>query len=242
MGIHTPWTGPELTPEKITEYLGNKPKYLAMWKQLVPDTFGKNQFCDYFNTMKDQLHINKTIPWIQALDKRIADLSQKKPLSTGEKQQLLELRKQKNDIYYATINESFQLSRHDAIRIKEIFYPLIGSLLNIFKTKEQTETLAGFVNKDVAKVNVQKNVEEIKYLWVLLKSAIGERYYKEFVSDFFKQIKECEDVWLQNVVDIVYGLIKTYNINTTEDTMNDVIDYLERMRSISNKKRLIDRK
>lgn len=98
------------------------------------------------------------------------------------------------------------------------------------------------MDNEVAKTHSQKNVEEIKYLWVLLKSAIGERYYKEFVSDFFKKIKTYETPLLQDIIDTIDELLKIYNIATTKDTTNDLIDYLERMRNISNKKKFIDHK
>ena len=78
--------------------------------------------------------------------------------------------------------------------------------------------------------------KEIKYIRVLLRDTVGERHYKVFVADFFKQIKEYEAPLMGDVIDIIQELMKTYYVPNTDNNLTQLIDSLERMRSIKKNK------
>lgn len=113
---------------------------------------------------------------------------------------------------------------------------LIGSLFDMFKIKEEKESIEKDTNKEVVTTIDTPETKEIKYIRVLLKSTIGEIHYKEFVADFFKHIKEYENPLLEDTIDIIINLMKTYHVANTENNLTELVDYLERMRSIKGKK------
>lgn len=106
----------------------------------------------------------------------------------------------------------------------------------MFKIKEEKENIEKDTNKEVVTTIDTPETKEMKYIRVLLRSTIGEIYYKEFVADFFKYIKEYENPLLEDTIDIIIKLMKTYHVANTENNLTELVDYLERMRSIKGKK------
>lgn len=229
-----------LTPSMVLEYLQKKPKYLSMWKQLVPNVFDEKTFCNYFNNFKEQLYKNKENGEYRWLDTKIKRLQEKSNMSNEDVLMLNSYKKEKNTIYYNILNESFNLSAQSSIKIKDIFYPLIWSLLNIFKYREKKEKIKENTKNQI-KINNDKDVSEIKYIWFLLKSYIGKENYKEFASVFFKEIKKYEEESLQNIIDVIEKLMKKYNIENNETNLSSLIDILQRLRKTQKSKSKTDK-
>ena len=87
-----------LTPSMVLEYLQKKPKYLSMWKQLVPNVFDEKTFCNYFNNFKEQLYKNKENGEYRWLDTKIKRLQEKSNMSNEDVLMLNSYKKEKNTI------------------------------------------------------------------------------------------------------------------------------------------------
>lgn len=146
-----------------------------------------------------------------------------------------------NRNFRSSVNQVFgnilrqKLKNDSYVTFREV-NQLIGSLFDIFKIKEEKEKIQKDTNKETLTTMDTPDIKEMKYIRVLLKSTIGERYYKGFVKDFFKEIKEHEAPLMEDIISIITQLMRTYYVSNTENNLMQLVDYLQRMRSIKDKK------
>ena len=150
--IDVPWKLPvfkPLTPTRALQYLQKKPQYLVTWKQLIPNHFEAQEFCNLINQLR-----TKRIEVTEKINNEITIFKSKKHPTQQDIFRLKILKEQKKTIFPDIIKEVFGYLLSSRIKNTDITYreisQLIGSLANISKTKtEQIQDITEGINESL---------------------------------------------------------------------------------------------
>lgn len=182
----------EITPDRALQYLQEKPKYFAIWKQIVPYIFEAKGFCDIINTIRI-----KRIEEAEKIHQQIQEYEGKE-----EKKKILAgLKQKKKTLFVDTLDKAFTDKIIPVIKNSDISYKevkqLMGSLSNITKSKkEQIQEITEGVNEEIQE-SLDMEVYEEEILMTM------DDLIHQFIEGAWGSINEGERKWFgQQALDV----------------------------------------
>lgn len=218
--------------ERIRSLLQKNSYYQGVRAKLLPYFHNMETFYMYFNDIVIALAKDERI---QDTEKQISAIKSQKSNRWFKKNQSHKLKQEKNLLINEIIQEYSHISHNDRFLIQKDVCGLVKRLIADINKANKVVKTSTTTQDHIAQNNRDQDTQEIKMLRGVLKHAIGETNYKEFTAEFFDELKSYDTYSLENVTDIITQLVKKYTLREDVDYINDLTDYLERMRLVKDR-------